>query len=151
MKKHIALLLALVLAALLPCAALAQSAMDGVYTATCHGFYSDFFVTVTIRNGAIAAITHEGSTETPELGGKAIELMSQRMIAENTSGVDAVSGATVTSAVFRVAVNDCLAQAGAPEGMLAKPQEPAVEASTLETGVLVIGAGAAGLSAAIAA
>ena len=149
MKKLISIVLALCL--MLPCLAIADGAADGAYTAVCKGFYGDFDVTVTIAEGKIADIAWEGSMETPELGGAALEIMSKDMIEKNTSGVDSVSGATVTSAVFRMAVNDCLKQAGAPAEMSAAPAAAEKTAKTIDADVLVVGSGVAGLSAAIAA
>ena len=149
MKRIFSLLLCALL--LSGAAALGDGAADGTYTAVCRGFYGDFDVTVTLEGGRIAAIDASGNQETPELGGEAIRLMTAEMIANNTSGVDGVSGATVTSAVFRLAVGEALKAAGAPEGMRASP-EPAERAEqTFETDVLVMGSGTAGLSAAIAA
>ena len=149
MKKLISIVLALCL--MLPCLAIADGAADGAYSAVCKGFYGDFNVTVTIAGGKIADIAWEGSMETPELGGAALTLMSKDMIEKNTSGVDSVSGATVTSAVFRMAVADCLKQAGAPADMTAAPAAAPKTAEVIDADVLVVGSGVAGLSAAIAA
>lgn len=102
MKKLISIVLALCL--MLPCLAIADGAADGAYSAVCKGFYGDFNVTVTIAGGKIADIAWEGSMETPELGGAALTLMSKDMIEKNTSGVDSVSGATVTSEALKKAV-----------------------------------------------
>ena len=150
MKK----LLALVLCALMLLGGMALGeggATDGEYTVTSPGFYGELNVTVVIEGGAISDIIVKDCPETPELGGKAIEMMTMEMIDENTSGVDSVSGATVTSAYFRRAVNAALKEANAPESMTAKvaPYEKTTE--TLECDVLVMGSGTAGLSAAIAA
>ena len=149
MKKLLALFLCL--AMLLGCAAVHAEAADGEYTGVSRGFYGDLNVTLTIREGKIADIRVENCPETPELGGKAIEIMTAAMIENNTSGVDSVSGATVTSAMFRMAVNSLLKEAGAPAGMTEKPAAPEKTAETLDCDVLVMGSGTSGLSAAIAA
>lgn len=149
MKKLLALFLCL--AMLLGCAAVHAEAVDGEYTGVSRGFYGDLNVTLTIREGKIADIRVENCPETPELGGKAIEIMTAAMIENNTSGVDSVSGATVTSAMFRMAVNSLLKEAGAPAGMTEKPAAPEKTAETLDCDVLVMGSGTSGLSAAIAA
>ena len=149
MKKLLALFLCL--AMLLGCAAVHAEAVDGEYTGVSRGFYGDLNVTLTIREGKIADIRVENCPETPELGGKAIEIMTAAMIENNTSGVDSVSGATVTSAMFRMAVNNLLKEAGAPAGMTEKPAAPEKTAETLDCDVLVMGSGTSGLSAAIAA
>lgn len=149
MKKLLALMLCAMLA--LGGMALAEGATDGEYTVTSPGFYGDLNVTVVIEGGAISDIVVKDCPETPELGGKAIDLMTMEMIDNNTSGVDSVSGATVTSAYFRMAVNEALKQANAPEAMTAKVEAPEKTSEALECDVLVMGSGTAGLSAAIAA
>lgn len=46
--------------------------------------------------------------ESPSLGGKAIPVLTKAMIANNTTDVDTVSGASVTSHAFQEAVSDAL-------------------------------------------
>ena len=46
--------------------------------------------------------------ESPSLGGKAIPVLTKEMLADNTTDVDAVSGASVTSRAFQEAVSDAL-------------------------------------------
>ena len=150
MKRLLALMLCAML--LLGGAALGEGgATDGEYTVTSPGFYGDLNVTVVIQGGAISDIVVKDCPETPELGGKAIDIMTMEMIDNNTSGVDSVTGATVTSAYFRMAVNAALKQANAPEAMTAKVEAPERTSETLDGDVLVMGSGTAGLSAAIAA
>ena len=149
MRKILSVLLcAMLMAGLI---AVQAEAADGEYSVTSPGFYGDLKVTVKIENEKIADITVADCPETPELGGKAIEIMTAAMIENNTSGVDSVSGATVTSACFRAAVNAALKEADAPDSMKAKVEAPEKTAETLECDVLVMGSGTAGLSAAIAA
>ena len=128
-----------------------EAATDGDYSVVCNGFYGDFDVTVTITDGKIAAITSDGVQETPELGGKAIEILTEAMIENNTSGVDSVSGATVTSAMFKRAVIAALDEAGAPDEMKAPVEAGEKTSETLDCDVLVMGSGVAGLSSAILA
>ena len=150
MKKLLALALCVLM--LISFTAVAEdAAADGEYSVVGRGFYGDLNVTVTIADGKITDITVTDCPETPELGGKAIEIMTAAMIENNTSGVDSVSGATVTSAYFRMAVNEALKQAGAPADMTAKVEAAEKTAEALECDVLVMGSGTAGLSAAIAA
>ena len=150
MKKLLALMLCAML--LLGGTALAEGgATDGAYTVTSPGFYGELNVTVVIEGGAISDIVVKDCPETPELGGRAIDIMTMEMIDNNTSGVDSVSGATVTSAYFRMAVNAALKQANAPEAMTAKVAAPEKTNEAMECDVLVMGSGTAGLSAAIAA
>ena len=155
-RKSIRFLLAmaLILTMLMGCVpcAFAESAMTpGTYTATCRGFYGDFDVTVTVDDQSIVSIEPGAYQETEGVGGVAIAMMIDRMTNSNTAGVDLVSGATVSSAVFRAAVMDCLKQAGAPESLMQAVQAPAVSEQTIGTDILVIGSGGAGYSAAISA
>jgi fumarate reductase flavoprotein subunit len=123
----------------------------GTYEATAKGFYGDFGVSVTVSKSAITAISAGEHKETPDLGGKAIGILTERIIAANTTGVDSVSGATITSAAFKAAVAEAIAKAGASPALSAAPPAPSRSSETQSADVLVIGAGAAGFSAAIAA
>ncbi|MEE8720025.1 MAG: FMN-binding protein, partial [Coriobacteriales bacterium] len=87
---------------------------DGTYTASSKGIGGDVPVTVTIEGGKIASVEVGDNSETPSLGGKAIETLPAEIVAANgTDGVDAYSGATVTSTAIFTAVEDCLSQASA--------------------------------------
>jgi fumarate reductase flavoprotein subunit len=87
------------------------------------------------------------------LGQAAVPLLKDRILAAQTSGVDGISGATITSAGFKAAVTSALTQAGAGASS-AYTKEPRAPSRTKEVqmvDVLVIGGGAAGFSAAIEA
>ncbi len=87
---------------------------DGTYTASSKGIGGDVPVTVTIEGGKIASVEVGDNSETPSLGGKAIETLPAEIVAANgTDGVDAYSGASVTSKAIFTAVEDCLSQASA--------------------------------------
>lgn len=124
---------------------------DGAYTVQAAGFYGPFDLTVTVENGAIASVVAGENAETPALGGKAIALMTAEMVEKNTAMVDAVAGATLTSAAVRNAALAALKDAGAPEALLTAPAAAERTTQELSTQVLVIGSGAAGYAAAIAA
>ena len=96
---------------------------DGEYTASGKGIGGDVPVTVTVRGGKVAEVTVGDNSETQGIGSKAIEQLPDAIVAVNgTEGVDAVSGATVTSKAIFTAVEDCLEQAkvGAAEGAAAE-------------------------------
>ena len=87
---------------------------DGTYTASGKGIGGEVPVTVTVKGGVIASVTVGDNSETQGIGSKAIEQLPEAIVAANgTEGVDAVSGATVTSKAIFTAVDDCLEQAGA--------------------------------------
>ena len=85
---------------------------DGTYTAEGKGIGGEVPVTVTIQNGKIAEVTVGDNSETQGIGSKAIEQLPEAIVAANgTEGVDAVSGATVTSKAIFTAVDEALEQA----------------------------------------
>ena len=85
---------------------------DGSYTAEGKGIGGKVPVTVEIRGGKIAEVTVGDNSETQGIGSKAIEQLPAKIVeAGGTEGVDAVSGATVTSKAIFDAVNTALATA----------------------------------------
>ena len=85
---------------------------DGTYTASGKGFDGEVPVTVTIEGGKIASVTVGYNYATSGIGLMAIDQLPAKIVAANgTEGVDAVSGATVTSKAIFTAVNSCLKQA----------------------------------------
>ena len=95
-----------------PAADNAATYADGSYTASAQGCVSEVSVTVTITGGKVTNVAIDASGETPELGGAAAETLADALTkAGSTNGVDAVSGATMTSEAVFTAMNDCLSQA----------------------------------------
>ena len=95
-------------------AAAAGSYKDGEYTAEGKGIGGKVPVTVTIEGGKITKVEVGDNSETQGVGSKAIEQLPDKIVAANgTDGVDAVSGASVTSKAIFTAVTDCLEQAQA--------------------------------------
>ena len=85
---------------------------DGTYTASGKGFDGEVPVTVTIEGGKIASVMVGYNYATSGIGLMAINQLPSKIVAANgTEGVDAVSGATVTSKAIITAVNSCLKQA----------------------------------------
>ena len=90
----------------------ASNLKDGTYTSSAKGCLSDVNVTVTVSGGKVSEVAIDASGETPELGGAAAETLADALTkAGSTNGVDAVSGATMTSEAVFTAMNDCLSQA----------------------------------------
>ena len=93
-------------------AAAATTMADGEYTASAKGIGGDVPVTVTVKDGKIAKVEVGENSETQGIGSKAIEQLPDEIVKANgTEGVDAVSGASVTSKAIFDAVNDCMDQA----------------------------------------
>ncbi len=126
------------------------TAEDGTYTAPVRGFYGDFEVTVTIADGVITDVKASENMESPMLGGFAIEMINEAIKEKGTVGVDSVSGATLTSNAYKAGIKEALKQANAPESFFAAAEYEQTN-EEYKTDVLVIGAGAAGYAAAVAA
>ena len=146
MKKHLSSLLVLMLAAVM----FSTCALAETYSASADGRNAPVTVEVTIDNGAISAVTVTEHAETPEIAASVIESIPADIVAAQSTAVDSVSGATLTSDAIKAAVRACLEQAGLnPDDYAAVPEKAAVVKSeiSLTTDVLVIGAGGSGLAA----
>ncbi len=92
--------------------ALAASIPDGAYPGTTKGYGGELTVNVTFKGGRIASVEVTGESETPEYGGRAVADLPAIIAENNSLGVDAVTGATISSrAIFR-AVADAIRKAG---------------------------------------
>ena len=90
------------------------------------------------------------ANDSPFVSEAAIEKMPARILEKQSVAVDAVTGATFTSAAIRNAVSDCLAQAGANLSDWST-KETVRQGQDVNVDVLVVGGGASGLTAALAA
>ena len=151
MKKKISAFLAsMLLLGSIGGAAMAEGMTPGTYEAEAQGFHGDVKLSVTVDAEKITAIDILEHSETEGIGAAALPKLVEAVLANQTIGVDSVAGATVTSEAFKAAMTDALTQAGADMDKMTA----AVEASTLEdvqmdADVVVVGAGAAGLGAAL--
>ncbi|MCR4640221.1 FMN-binding protein [Ruminococcus sp.] len=93
----------------------ASSYKDGTYTGTASGFLGDITVSVTVTDGAIAAIDVTEQKDTPSYWERAEAVIPEIITANGTEGVDAVSGATYSSEGIINAVNNALARSTAPD------------------------------------
>lgn len=132
----------------------ANAIKNGTYKGTGGGKGGEISVEVTIEDDMIKAIKVLNQNETAGLD-SAIDILTKEIIANNSLDVDAVSGATVTSNGFIEAVKSALAAANATPDMLKKIQATAqtgTKEDVTEThDIVIIGAGGAGLAAAIEA
>lgn len=156
MKKMIALLLSVML--LMSGAALADSASftPGTYEATERGFDGDVTVKVTVSETEITDVAITGENETAGLGGVVVEQFGDKIVAAQTPNVDTMAGATVTSNAVIKAATAALTAAGADIAVLdANRRDTAADQSkedkTIDTDLVIIGAGGAGMTAAIMA
>ena len=87
--------------------------VDGTYTGDGKGMGGNVPVTVTVEGGVITSVEVGDNSETDGIGTKAIEQLPAAIVAANgTEGVDAVSGASVTSKAIFSAVDAALEGAG---------------------------------------
>ena len=126
----------------------------GTYEAEAQGFGGTVKVIITVDEDEILAVVIEGPDETPALGGVAVDTMDDAIKNARTPNVDGVSGATVTSTAIIQAATEALLAAGADIAMLDEKRldtaaETAKEDKTIDTGVVIVGAGGAGMAAAI--
>jgi succinate dehydrogenase/fumarate reductase flavoprotein subunit/uncharacterized protein with FMN-binding domain len=135
----------------------------GVYSATAKGISSDVTVTMTFDANSILDVVIDASGETPELGGAAAPKLAAAILNAQGAGVDAVTGATLTSKAVKEAAENCIAQAKgiavatAVENASAASdddwlgQAPEIDEAdveeTLTADVVVVGCGVAGVAA----
>ena len=122
-------------------------AEDGTFTGTAKGFGGEVSVSITLEDGVLTGAEITGDSETPNVGGEAMKVMQEAMLANQTVNVDAVAGASFTSAGVLDAVKAAVESAGM--AMEDFPVIEKAEAQTLyeETDLLIIGAGGSGLTA----
>lgn len=116
------------------------------------GYGGDVKVSLTINGDDITAVEINAESETPTIGGAAAEQLKELIEKSNSTKVELVSGATLTSNAVIEAANKAIEQTGVDASSL-KVQEVEKEKIELnqEADVVVVGAGGAGLTAAIKA
>lgn len=128
---------------------------DGTYEGEGAGNNGPIKAAVTISGGVITDIAILDHQETPGLGDTAMETIISQMLEHNSSNVDAISSATKSSDGLIMAVEHALRAAGATDAMLenqvAAGKSDKLEKTEFTYDVVVVGAGGAGLSAAVEA
>lgn len=126
----------------------------GTYTASAKGMGGDVAVEVVLTADKIESVKVTSHKETPGIGDLPIEQLPEKIVEIQGLGVDTVAGATITSNAILAAVTDCLKQAGADTDALKAIKGDAAQKAedvTLDADVVVVGAGGAGLAAAVTA
>lgn len=109
-------------------------------------------VTLTLKDNVITDAQITADAETDGIGTKAMEALQKTLVSENSVEVDGVSGATITSNAIKEAALNALKAAGLKASdLVAKKTTGKVEDMNKEVDVVVVGAGGAGMVAAITA
>ena len=128
--------------------------IPGTYTGVSKGFGGDITVTVRVDANTILDVKIDGSHETENIGSFAVSMLGDRILDEQTPNVDVITGATVSSGAILRALKDALTQAGADLAAFPAAEDTAGGIKTYESlnvDIVVIGAGGAGMTAAIKA
>ena len=136
-----------------PASTSSDAGVSGDFTGTAKGFGGDVSVTLTLTDGAITGCTAEGKDETEGVGSQAIAKMPGEIAESGSIAVDGVSGATITSTAIKEAAAAALTAAGLnpDDYKTAVENDASAEDSTVDADVVVVGAGGAGMTAAITA
>jgi urocanate reductase len=132
--------------------AVEEGIKSGTYEVEGVGFGGKMSVKVTIKDGKIDDIEIGKNYETNGAGRVALEYVSQRIIEGQTTNVEAVSGATISSSSLMALVRKALEEAGATKDQFSEEYKIARDIkSEREAEIVIIGAGGTGLAAAVTA
>ena len=141
----------------------AGSYTPGTYTGTAEGISSTVKVTMTFSDSAVTDVVVDTSGETASYGATAAEELKNQLLNAGSDEIDGVSGSTITSDAVKKAAKSCFAQAkgeatvtsvqlptGDETDWLGK--EPDIDEAaiteTVDTDILIVGAGNGGMFAA---
>ncbi|NVF11582.1 flavocytochrome c [Anaerococcus sp. AGMB00486] len=128
------------------------STSEGVFEASEKGYGGDVTAKVKITDGVIESVDFNADKETDTIGQKAIESLSKEIVDRQSTQIETVSGATISSTAFLKAVNEALKKGGInPEDLKAKEAKKEKIDLNQKADIVVIGAGGAGLTSAISA
>lgn len=128
--------------------------VSGEFTGTAKGMGGDVTVTLTLTDGKITGCTAEGKDETPGIGTMALEQLPGAIAESGSIAVDGVATATITSDAIKEAAAAALVAAGLNADDYkteVKADTTKAEDSTIDADVAIVGAGGAGMTAAITA
>lgn len=135
-----------------PKAAEGNTFIPGTYTETATGFGGEVSVTVKVSENSIDDVQITGDHETENIGSFAVSMLGDRILEAQSPNVDALTGATVTSNAILSALKKALTAAGADLSTFpAKEDRSNIRRAfkTLDTDIVIVGAGGAGMTAAI--
>ena len=137
--------------------------IPGTYEGTAEGISSTVKVTMTFSDSAVTDVVVDTSGETASYGAAAADQLREQLMAAGAAEIDGVSGSTITSDAVMKAAKSCYAQArgeatvtsvqlptGDENDWLGK--EPDIDEAaiteTVDTDILIVGAGNGGMGAA---
>ena len=127
--------------------------VSGEFTGTAKGM-GDVTVTLTLTDGKITGCTAEGVDETQGIGTLALDQLPGQIAETGSIAVDGVTGATITSDAIKEAAAAALTAAGLnPDDFKTAVENNGEKAedSTVDADIVIVGAGGAGMTAAITA
>lgn len=141
--------------ALLAISTTCQTFKEGTYIGSSNGYKGELKVEVVLSKNKIEKVNILSNTDTPIISDAAVRIIPNKIIETQGLGIDGVAGATGTSRGIISAVTKAIKSSGADTRPLRKIKEKALVRSNeiiVETNdVVIIGAGGAGLIAAIEA
>lgn len=126
----------------------------GVFTGKAAGFHGDIVVEITVDGDTITDLQVTEHSETENIGEAALPILAQQALENQTINVDTVAGATVTSDGFRAALEDAVKNAGLDVDKMSQAvasSKDEKEEVAIDTDIVVVGAGGAGLTASLSA
>ena len=125
----------------------------GTYTGTAKGYGGDLSVEVVLSTSKIDSVSVTSNSETESIGSIAVDKLPGVITSTQAVDFDVVSGATITSEAIREAVTAALKEAGVDASTLVAVGDDSQsgEEVVMDADVVVIGAGGAGMTAAIEA
>lgn len=134
---------------------------DGTYTVDVKSFAENqglpisgkATIKVTFNDNKIEDIEASKYTDTPVIGGMAFNILRDQIIKNQSTDVDVISSATVSSNAYLSGIEKAISKAGGNPTAFAsrKIEKPVSKNKRLTTDIIAIGAGLAGFSAAIEA
>ena len=137
--------------------------IPGTYEGTAEGISSTVKVTMTFSDSAVTNVVVDTSGETASFGAAAADELREQLLAAGSAEIDGVSGSTITSDAVMKAAKSCYAQAKG-EAVVSSVQLPtgdendwlgkepdideAAITETVDTDILIVGAGNGGMFAA---
>lgn len=130
-----------------------QKLKDGTYKVEKNGHNGPINFEISVADGKISEIKVVNSYDTPGVSTKALLTdLPKKVIAEQSTQVDVINGATISSKAMLSAVDDAIVQAGGKADDFKKEVAKEKPATTdKEADIIVVGGGGAGLAAAITA